>query len=162
MSRRNAAGGYTLVEISVSLLVVGIGFLSVLSIFPVGMKWCRDAMTHSTAPLAALSAMDEYPASATSGVAIDLAKASGSATVTNSVLGFLHYAVDLSNLANPGDSASTELLSGYYVLRSVLKNITPPGAANPIYAVHVACYLSKKSYDKGELPLETFVTYRIE
>ena len=60
--RRRAQGvaGYTLVEISVSLLVVGIGFASLLAVFPVGLKWSAEAAANSTACLAAQTAINNY------------------------------------------------------------------------------------------------------
>lgn len=43
-AKRGRRGGFTLVEVAVSLLVVAVGFTAILSIFPVGMEWTRESL----------------------------------------------------------------------------------------------------------------------
>ena len=57
---KHAESGYTLVEIGVALLVIGIGFTALLSVFPVGLKWSEEAAANSTAALAAQTAISKY------------------------------------------------------------------------------------------------------
>jgi prepilin-type N-terminal cleavage/methylation domain-containing protein len=47
--------GFTLVEISVALLVVAFGFIAVLAVFPVGLKMCQTTNANQTTGLAAKS-----------------------------------------------------------------------------------------------------------
>lgn len=48
MKRRKANGGFTLVEIAVAVLVIGIGFAALLSVFTVGLKWAQDVRKQTT------------------------------------------------------------------------------------------------------------------
>jgi len=52
--------GFTLVEISVALLVVAFGFIAVLAVFPVGLKMCQTTNANQTTGLAAKSLYTFY------------------------------------------------------------------------------------------------------
>jgi len=58
--RRGSQSGYTLVEIIVALLVVGIGFSALLACFPVALKWAGETAAYNTAALAAESLIAEH------------------------------------------------------------------------------------------------------
>ncbi len=62
MRMRRLGGGFTLVEISVSMLVIGVGFVSLLSVFTVGLKWAQDVTQDSTMMAAVRSAAVTAPA----------------------------------------------------------------------------------------------------
>lgn len=62
MKRPTANAGFTLVEIAVSLLVIGIGFTALLSVFTVGLKWAQDVRMQTTVSLAAQGVTDMLPA----------------------------------------------------------------------------------------------------
>ncbi|MFH0909920.1 MAG: prepilin-type N-terminal cleavage/methylation domain-containing protein [Planctomycetota bacterium] len=47
--------GFSLVEVSFSVLILAVGLASILSIFPLAMKWGRRSMQDSTGSLAARS-----------------------------------------------------------------------------------------------------------
>ncbi len=51
---------YTLVEISVALLVLAIGFSALLAVFPVGLKWAKETTTNNTAAHVAQAIVAEY------------------------------------------------------------------------------------------------------
>jgi len=40
--RGSTEDGFTLMEVAISALVVGMGFVSILGIFSVGLKWAQD------------------------------------------------------------------------------------------------------------------------
>ena len=60
MNGRSTERGLTLVEVSVAVLVVAIGLISVLAVFPVGLRWAADARNHSIAPHAAQTVAEYY------------------------------------------------------------------------------------------------------
>ena len=49
---RRMRGGYTLVEIAVAVLIIGLGFVSVLAVFTTALRWSQQAMAGTSAPLA--------------------------------------------------------------------------------------------------------------
>jgi len=49
---RRMRSGYTLVEIAVAVLIIGLGFVSVLAVFTTALRWSQQAMAGTSAPLA--------------------------------------------------------------------------------------------------------------
>ena len=56
MRRRKGEAGFTLMEVAISVLVIGVGFTSILSIFSVGLKWAQDVRIRLNAQLFAQTA----------------------------------------------------------------------------------------------------------
>lgn len=50
VKRMGLAAGFTLVEVSISLLVLAVGMVSILAIFPVGLKWAGESRNNATLP----------------------------------------------------------------------------------------------------------------
>lgn len=54
---KNKTAGYSLIEVSIAVFVLAIGVLSLLSIFPVAMRWGGEAVAGNTGSLAAKTAL---------------------------------------------------------------------------------------------------------
>lgn len=54
-----AQGGYTLIEVSLALLVMSVGLVSVLSVFPVALKWAGQTNANVMAASAARSLLED-------------------------------------------------------------------------------------------------------
>lgn len=65
-SRQNASGGFSLVEVCLAILVVGLGLLSVFTLFPSGLRSAEDDTADTRAGLFMQSAMDGMRANAMS------------------------------------------------------------------------------------------------
>ncbi|MBN2711427.1 MAG: prepilin-type N-terminal cleavage/methylation domain-containing protein [Planctomycetes bacterium] len=78
MKTRCNQGGFTLVEIAVSILVIGIGFTSILSVFAVGLRWAQEVRQDLTISDAVENAVAEYTATKTAIVGGDIPYDGGS------------------------------------------------------------------------------------
>ncbi len=101
MARSN--GGYTLVEVTLALLVMSVGLVSVLSVFPVALRWAGQTNANVMAASAARSLMEdlrnEY--SATGGTAFGDSGTAGTTGVYVEAYGFWMDPVLLTGAALP-------------------------------------------------------------
>jgi hypothetical protein len=113
-------GGYSLVEISLAVLVLAVGLVSILAVFPVALNWGGVAMASSTGSVAARTCFAELQEIYSDGDGFDLPD------------GTIWYSMNIPR-ENVGDYSSKLKDGGYHIRYQVVPSASLAAVTALVY-----------------------------